>query len=133
MSAATSTSSLEIGSAFAGYRIDGLLDRQQGGGIVYVATHLESERLIEFPPWPIALKVFRTEEDPSFLRRFAEVAKRQSRLRHPNTVSIYEVGTSPAPFLSMTLFWGPNLHDLLGDDQQETPQTACPTCRSTIQ
>ncbi|HEX2231878.1 MAG TPA: serine/threonine-protein kinase, partial [Thermoleophilaceae bacterium] len=109
---------LEPGAALGGYRIDQVLSAG-GAGTVYVATHLESERLLEFPPWPVALKVFSpalTREPPA-LREFVEQARRQASLRHPNIVSIYEVGTSPAPFLSMTLFQGPNLADLIAQER----------------
>jgi hypothetical protein len=111
--------SLEIGSSFAGYRIEELAGRQRGIGRVYVATHLESERELEFPPWPVALKIFTPpkQEEATFKRRFEETVARQAQLHHPNVVSIYEANTAPLPFISMTLFRGSNLADLIGSGE----------------
>lgn len=114
---------LEIGPTFADYRIDGLAGRQRGVGRVYVATHLESERSIELPPWPVALKVFSppSGQEVEFRARFESTAKLQASLNHPNAVSVYEVGTEPLPFMSMTLFRGPTLADLVGSRALNEP------------
>jgi hypothetical protein len=106
---------LDIGQNFADYRIEELAGRQRGVGRVYVATHLESERHLEFPPWPVALKVFSPPpgQEEEFRVRFEAAAKLQAGLHHPNIVSVYEVGTDPLPFMSMTLFRGPTLCDLV--------------------
>jgi hypothetical protein len=114
---------LQIGHNFADYRIEELAGRQRGVGRVYVATHLESERSLEFPPWPVALKVFSPPDgqEDEFLARFEEAAKLQATLHHPNVVSVYEYGTQPAPFMSMTLFKGPNLADLIASRTLDEP------------
>jgi hypothetical protein len=117
---------LETGSTFADYRIERLAGRQRGMGRVYAATHLESERHLEFPPWPVALKVFSPPEgqDAEFRARFEEAAALQAGLHHANIVSTYEVGTDPLPFMSMTLFQGPNLADLIASRLRQLDEPA---------
>jgi protein kinase-like protein len=122
---------LEVGAALAGYRIEELLSAGSGGANVYAATHLESERLLKLPPWPVALKVFSPAltRDPAALREFVQLARLQTSLRHPNVVSIYEVGTSPTPFLSMTLARGPSLEELIAEGRLDDSSTlAIMTC-----
>ena len=114
---------LEIGQHFADYRIEELAGRQSGVGRVFVATHLESERHLEFPPWPVALKVFTPPDgqEAEFRARFEPAAKLQAALHDPNVVSVYEYGTEPLPFMSMTLFRGPNLADLIASRELDEP------------
>ncbi len=126
--------SLELGATFAGYRISVPIGEDGGAGTVYAATALAPEQLPESPPWlPLALKVFSTPSswDAAMERGFVETARLQSTIHHPNLVSIYEVGTSPTPFLSMTLVRGLNLAELIAstrlDDTAALEVTRCVT------
>jgi hypothetical protein len=106
---------LEVGSTFAGYRIEEVLDGRESAGAVYVATYVDFGRPLALAPWlPVALKVFEVEPDrPPWSPGVLELADLQTKLRHPNVVPIYEIGTAPAPFMSMSLVRGPSLAELL--------------------
>ncbi|MFI1464973.1 serine/threonine-protein kinase [Nocardia carnea] len=77
---------LGVGSAFAGYRIEGVLG-QGGMGTVYLARH---PRL----PRSVALKLLNREvcTDPELSRRFEREADVVARLEHPAIVGIYDRG-----------------------------------------
>jgi len=78
----------EIGSSFAGYRLDRLLGRG-GMGTVYRATQVESGRVV-------ALKLLRLElaSDVSFSARFKREARLSAQLRHPHVVPLVDAGES---------------------------------------
>ncbi|HZF00137.1 MAG TPA: protein kinase [Planctomycetota bacterium] len=56
-----------------------------GSGVVHLAYQKELKRFI-------ALKLLRGNEDPETLQRFTAEAQLAARLRHPNIVSVYEIG-----------------------------------------
>ena len=73
-----------------------------GMGAVFVARHVQLDR-------PVALKVMLSAE-PTRLRRFQIEARVTARLRHPNIVSIHEVGEEGGThFLVMDLIEGESL------------------------
>ena len=77
---------LGTGSAFAGFRIEGLLARG-GMGNVYLAYEPRLDRRV-------ALKVIRPEfaDDERFRRRFASESKAAAAIEHPRVVSVYRAG-----------------------------------------
>src|SRR3954469_20496770 len=78
--------SLEPGTLFAGYRIDGMLDRG-GMGVVYRATDEDLSRTV-------ALKIIAPEhtQNPDAVRRFKAEARLAASLEHPNIVPIHRGG-----------------------------------------
>jgi len=77
---------LETGSAFAGYRIDGVLGRG-GMGTVYLAHEPRLER-------KVALKVIRPElaGDETYRRRFASESRAAAAIEHPRVVGVHRAG-----------------------------------------
>ena len=77
---------LESGSVFAGYRIEGLIDRG-GMGVVYLATDLDLDR-------KVALKIIAPEHTQNADRgaRFKAEARLAASLEHPNIVPIHRGG-----------------------------------------
>src|SRR4051812_1007009 len=76
----------DVGTEFAGYRIDSLVGRG-GMGVVYRAWQLELERTV-------ALKVIAPEalEDDAARARFVSEARHAAAIEHPNVVPIYAAG-----------------------------------------
>ncbi|MBU0500750.1 MAG: protein kinase [Gammaproteobacteria bacterium] len=61
---------------------------------------------------PVALKVLKDADDPSFSRRFLEEGRIIAALRHPNIVTIYDIGVADGVnFISMELVEGGDLDD----------------------
>src|SRR5205823_12947393 len=56
-----------------------------GSGVVHLAYQKELKRFV-------ALKLLRGSEDVETAQRFASEAQLAARLRHPNIVSVYEIG-----------------------------------------
>ena len=80
-----------------------------GMGVVYLARQKSLDRLV-------AVKVLRPGELAfgPMVRRFLDEAKHLARLRHPNLVSVHEVGeASGEPYFSMDYIEGESLADLL--------------------
>ena len=78
-----------------------------GMGEVYRARDTRLDRLV-------AVKVLQTDTtSPRSLERFEREAKAIAALNHPRICSIYDVGTSPVPFLVMELLDGETLHHRL--------------------
>jgi hypothetical protein len=78
--------SLPIGSTFAGYRIERLIDRG-GMGVVYLADDRRLRR-------KIALKLIASERaaDPAYRHRFLLESELLGELEHPNIVTIHAAG-----------------------------------------
>jgi len=99
---------IEIGSDFAGYRIDSLLGRG-GMGALYLATHLRLGRRA-------ALKVLVPElaADLAFRERFIEESRVAASLDHPNVIPIYDADeVDGILFLAMRYVNGSDLKTML--------------------
>jgi serine/threonine protein kinase/N-acetylneuraminic acid mutarotase len=99
---------LEPGTVFAGYRIEGLLERG-GMGVVYRATDEELNRTV-------ALKIIAPEhtQDADALRRFKAEARLAASLEHPNIVPIHQAGQYRGVlYLAMRFVPGTNLRQLI--------------------
>jgi serine/threonine protein kinase len=94
-----------------------------GMGRVYRAEQSPLGRIV-------ALKVlhptYSGEEDPEFSRRFTLEASVVSRLKHPNTVTVYDYGQTAEGvlFMAMELLEGRTLHRLLRDEGALDPARA---------
>ena len=77
---------LEPGAMFAGYRIEGLIDRG-GMGVVYKATDVDLDRTV-------ALKIIAPEhsQNETAVARFKAECKLAASLEHPNIVPIHRGG-----------------------------------------
>jgi len=86
-----------------------------GMGRVYRAEQAPLGRIV-------ALKVlhpnYSGEEDPEFSKRFTLEASVVSRLKHPNTVTVYDYGETAEGvlFMAMELLEGKTLHRLIRED-----------------
>jgi hypothetical protein len=100
-----------IGTAFAGYRIVGLLGRG-GMGVVYRAEHPRLGATI-------ALKVMEPElaMDEVFRERFVREAQAAARIRHPNIIPIYDAGEWNGDlYIAMRYIEGDDLKSVLKKD-----------------
>ena len=100
--------SLAPGSFFAGYRIEGVLDRG-GMGVVYRATDPDLDR-------SVALKIIAPEytQDPTAVARFKAEARLAASLEHPNIVPVHRGGDCEGVlYLAMRLVPGNNLRRLI--------------------
>jgi serine/threonine protein kinase len=98
----------DLGSEFAGYRLERLIARG-GMGIVFEATHLRLSRRV-------ALKLLAPElaEDQDFRERFLKEALMAAELEHPHVVPVYDAGEEDGVlFLSMRYLAGGDLRQLL--------------------
>jgi hypothetical protein len=99
---------LEHGSVFAGYWIDGLLDRG-GMGVVYKAMDVDLDRAV-------ALKLIAPEytEDETAATRFKTEARLAASLEHPNIVPVHRGGEENGVlYLAMRFVPGTNLRRLV--------------------
>ena len=85
-----------------------------GMGAVYRARQEGMDR-------DVAVKVLLGEltENDTVLRRFTLEALAVSRLKHPNTIQIFDFGQTPQgnPYIAMELLEGQTLHDLLRSER----------------
>ena len=98
----------DVGSVFAGYRIDGSAGRG-GMGVVYVATDVRLKRRV-------ALKVITPElsRDPEFRQRFERESEIAASLRHPNVVTIFTAGEEQGQlFVTMDYVEGTDLREMI--------------------
>lgn len=101
---------LQPGTTFGGFRIDGPLGRG-GMASVYRAYEAGLDRYV-------AVKVLPAEflHDPNFAERFNREARVVARLEHPNIIPIYNFGidaTARIPWMSMRLIAGGALSSLI--------------------
>src|SRR3954449_5972713 len=99
---------LEVGSLFAGYRIEAVLDRG-GMGVVYRATDPDLDR-------SIALKIIAPEhtQNPVAVARFKSEARLAASLEHPNIVPVHRGGEHEGVlYLAMRLVPGTNLRQII--------------------
>ncbi len=97
-----------LGSTVANFRIESLIGRG-GMSTVYLATDRDLER-------SVALKIPhpRFLDNATFVKRFRREAKAMARLRHPNIVQIYSVGShDEMPFFAMEYIQGQCLERLI--------------------
>src|SRR5215217_199435 len=101
---------LEPGSEFAGYRIEGMLDRG-GMGVVYKAADVELDRTV-------ALKIIAPEhtQNPDAVARFKSEAKLAASIEHANIVPIHRGGEFEGVlYLAMRLLPGTNLRQIIDE------------------
>ena len=112
-------SSVPIPERLGDYEI--LAEVGRGGmGVVYKARQRRLNRLV-------AVKTILAHEHASAeqLLRFQREAEMAARVRHPNVVQVYEVGTHRGrPFIAMEWIEGPTLAHQLGDRPLSTPEAA---------
>src|SRR3954449_7455746 len=108
---------LEVGSLFAGYRIEGVLDRG-GMGVVYRATDPELERVV-------ALKIIAPEhtQNETAVARFKAEAKLAASLEHPNIVPVHRGGEENGVlYLAMRYVPGTNLRRVVDRGPMALPR-----------
>jgi hypothetical protein len=96
-----------IGTAFAGYRIEGILGRG-GMSVVYRAENLRLGNTV-------ALKLLAPElaQDEGFRERFVRESRTAASLQHPNIIPIYDAGDAEGLlYIAMRYVDGPNLRTL---------------------
>ena len=112
-------SRLEPGSQFAGYRIEGMLDRG-GMGVVYKAADPDLDRTV-------ALKIIAPEhtQNPDAVTRFKAEARLAASLEHPNIVPIHRGGEFQGVlYLAMRFVPGTNLRAVVDQGQLDLPRIA---------
>jgi eukaryotic-like serine/threonine-protein kinase len=116
---AVGTSSGESWPVVPGYQI--LAELGRGGmGVVYKAWQESPRRLV-------ALKLIRDSclAGPEERARFQIEAEAVSRVRHPNVVAVYDVGSHQGqPYFAMELVEGGSLADLLAGRPQQATEAA---------
>ncbi|MEO1269891.1 MAG: serine/threonine-protein kinase, partial [Myxococcota bacterium] len=120
----------QLGEVLAGhYRLESVIGRG-GFGIVYKATHLDINRTI-------ALKVLLREwinQDPELAIRFRRESLLASRLRHPNTITLYDHGQCDNGMLYMSMEYveGRTLSSVLREESPITPARLVPIMRQIL-
>jgi hypothetical protein len=110
---------LEIGSDFAGHRIEALVGRG-GMALVYRATQLELNR-------PVALKLIAPQlaEDREFRTRFRRESHIAASIDHPNVVPIFHAGEAEGRlYITMRFVDGTDLRQRLADGRRLTASGA---------
>jgi serine/threonine protein kinase len=115
---------LEPGALFAGYRIEGMLDRG-GMGVVYKAADVDLDRTV-------ALKIIAPEhtQNPDAVTRFKAEARLAASIEHPNIVPIHRGGEfNGVLYLAMRFVPGTNLRHVIDQGQLDMDRiqriTAC--------
>src|SRR3954468_4632733 len=106
---------LEPGAMFAGYRIEGLIDRG-GMGVVYKATDLDLDRTV-------ALKIIAPEhtQNPDAVTRFKAEARLAASIAHPNILPIHRGGEFQGVlYLAMRFVPGTNLRNVVDRGQLDS-------------
>ncbi len=110
---------LAPGSIFAGYTIEGVVDRG-GMGVVYRAQDPDLDRRV-------ALKVIAPEhaQDPTAVARFKSEARLAASLEHPNIVAIHRGGELDGVlYLAMQFIPGTNLRRIIEHGTLDLPRIA---------
>jgi eukaryotic-like serine/threonine-protein kinase len=110
------------------YRIDALLG-EGGMGAVYRGEQLSVSR-------PVAIKLIsgKIAENPECVRRFRREAEAMAKLRHPNTVRLYEFGVADKElFMVMELLEGRDLSEELTRRQRLPPVEALGITRQVLE
>jgi streptogramin lyase len=109
----------ELGTQFAGYRIDGVVGRG-GMGVVYRATELALDR-------PVALKLIAPElaGDASFRERFLRESRLAASIDHAGILPVYTAGEAEGElFLANRFVDGTDLRALLEGKGPLPPERA---------
>ena len=102
---------LDVGSTFAGHRIDSLAGRG-GMGVVYRATDLALDRVVALKLIAPALA-----HEAAFRARFGRECRVAAGLDHPNVVEIYSAGEEEGVlYVTMRFVEGTDLGRLLHDE-----------------
>jgi hypothetical protein len=110
---------LQIGSEFAGHRIDAVAGRG-GMGVVYRATDLLLERTV-------ALKLIAGDmaQDQGFRERFKRESKLAASIRHPNVITIYRTGEEAGLlYITMDFIEGTDFREMLAQRGRLEPRLA---------
>src|SRR3954451_1921969 len=110
---------LDPGALFAGYRIEGMLDRG-GMGVVYKAADVDLDRTV-------ALKIIAPEhtQNPDAVTRFKAEARLAASIEHPNIVPIHRGGEfNGVLYLAMRFVPGTNLRAVVDRGQLDLPRIA---------
>ncbi|CAN5409797.1 hypothetical protein BH10ACT11_BH10ACT11_07750 [soil metagenome] len=102
---------IQIGSTFAGYRVESVLGRG-GMGVVFRAEQPRLGRMV-------AIKVIAPElaSDDTFRERFSHEARLAAAIEHPNAIPIYEAGMEgKTPYLVMRFVDGVDLSSVIKRD-----------------
>jgi serine/threonine protein kinase len=109
----------ELGTQFAGYRIEGVVGRG-GMGVVYRATELALDR-------PVALKLIAPElaGDASFRERFLRESRLAASIDHAGILPVYTAGEADGElFLANRFVDGTDLRALLEEQGPLPPERA---------
>ena len=110
---------LEVGSTFAGHRVDGIAG-QGGMGTVYRATDLALGR-------PVALKLMTASlaSDPMFRARFESECRLAAAIDHPHAVEVFHAGEEEGLlFVTMRYVDGTDLRAILRAEGRLEPHRA---------
>ena len=116
---AAPSGTLEIGSTFAGHRVDAVAGRG-GMGIVYRATDLLLGRRV-------ALKLIAPglSADPTFRARFATECRLAAAIDHPHAVEVFHAGEECGLlYVTMRYVEGTDLKSLLARERWLDPERA---------
>jgi DNA-binding NarL/FixJ family response regulator len=110
---------LEIGSAFAGHRVDAVAGRG-GMGVVYRATDLMLGRRVALKLMSPALVA-----DPTFRARFLSECRLAAAIDHPHAVDVFHAGEeSGLLYVTMRFVDGTDLRAILRDQRRLDPERA---------
>ncbi len=101
------TAPMTSGSTLGKYRLDRVLG-EGGIGIVWAAVDTDLER-------PVAIKLLRRRDDTAAQRtRLLREARAMAQLKHPNVLTVYEVGSSGGiDYIAMELVDGQSMREWL--------------------
>jgi serine/threonine-protein kinase len=104
---------VEPGALIGSFRIEALLGRG-GNGVVYRAHDPNLHRSVALKL--VAAAEGEEEVSPSLAKLLVREARAAAQVRHPNVVTVHEVGVTPSgvPFLVMELLEGTPLRALVG-------------------
>ena len=117
------TTELQTGTTFAGYRIEAEIGRG-GMGVVYRARDLSLER-------PVALKLIAPElaSDEGFRKRFLKESRLAASLDHPHVLPVFAAGEEAGQlYLATRYVEGEDLKTLLRRERKLSPERALRIC-----
>ena len=100
-----------------------------GMGMVFKARHLQMDRIV-------ALKVIHRKlcQDEKQVQRFEQEARTSSKLHHPNSIRVYDYGTSDDArlFMAMEFLSGVTLGKLIQNEGPQPPERVIHIARQII-